>query len=61
MAKKRIQTDITPIEELIDDTIVSTKVDPFAEKVRDLKAKGYDSNRIASLLGVHKQKVDSIL
>ena len=34
--------------------------DPLADKVRDMRAKGFDNNRIASLLGTTKQIVDSI-
>lgn len=59
---KRTKTKIEDltVEQFIEDTIVQPAHDPFADKVRHLRSQGYDSNRIASLLGVHKQKVDSV-
>lgn len=29
------------------------------EKIKNLKSKGYNNNQIASMLGIHKQYVDS--
>lgn len=34
--------------------------DPYAEKVRTLRDKGFNNNQIAAMLMIHKQTVDNI-
>lgn len=59
---KRTKTKIEDltVDLTVEDITIDEVQDTFADKVRHLKSQGYDSNRIASLLGVHKQRVDTI-
>lgn len=58
MAKNTYKKTVSK-EETIEST-KSTKIekDPLKEQILALRAKGFDNNRIASLLAIHKQTVD---
>ena len=65
MAKKSYKE---PLDETLEEQVeLITEVPPvhfvedlLADKVLALRAKGYDNNRIAALLGIHVQKIDKI-
>ena len=65
MAKKSYNSEVDEIFEEqealpVEDVVLHLTEDPLADKVLSLRAKGYDNNRIAAILGVHKQTVDKI-
>lgn len=65
MAKRNkvtIEESVTdlPQENLTIYTEVEKKEDPMAEKVRNLKAKGYNDNQIAAMLMIQKHIVENI-
>lgn len=67
MAKKKLTTELDDIqnfvaneESFIEEVIKPAVEDHFADKVRDLRSKGYDDNRIAAMLMIHKEKVQNI-
>ena len=39
---------------------VAVKEDPLRDKVLDLRGKGYNDNQIASMLLIHKHKIEEI-
>ena len=63
MAKKKdiqledIVAELTTVTISSDD---SPSKDPLVERVLDMRGKGFDNNRIASLLGTKKEIIDSI-
>lgn len=67
MAKKKLTTELDDIqnfvsneESFIEEVIKPAVEDHLAGKVRDLRSKGYDDNRIAAMLMIHKEKVQNI-
>lgn len=57
--KKKIKLQET--EEIIDYVPTPTPVvDPLVEKVLDMRGKGYNDNQIASMLMIHKHKIENI-
>lgn len=64
MAKKTRLEAIQNLKEteqaLINDTIIPAIEDHLREKVLDLRAKGFDDNRIAAMLLIHKYIVEQI-
>lgn len=53
-------TSSLPVEDLILYTDIVEQEDPIIGKVKAFRDKGFDNNRIASLLGIHKSVVDGI-
>ncbi len=58
MAKIIDKNKVSTKDKVQSTTSIKREVDPLREKILDLRAKGYDNNRIASLLAIHKQTVD---
>ena len=55
------ETDFVSNEEKIVKDIITKHVeDHFADKVRDLRSKGFDNNRIAAMLMINLNKVKEI-
>ena len=60
MAKKK-KIKLQETEEINDYVPTPTPtVDPLAEKVLDMRGKGYNDNQIASMLMIHKHKIENI-
>jgi len=47
-------------EKLVRDIIQPAVEDHYREKVLDMRAKGFDNNRIAAMLMIPKQRVENI-
>ena len=58
MAKIIDKNKVSTKDKVQSTTSIKKEVDPLREKILDLRVKGYDNNRIASLLAIHKQTVD---
>lgn len=64
MAKKKIEIveeEYFPIQ--VAPTVTPTQVykHPIQDRVLEFRAKGFDNNRIAALLGIQKSVVDGIV
>lgn len=64
MAKKKkitMDENIVSNEEILEtNTITSSNEEPYAEKVRTLRGKGFNSNQIAAMLMIHKHLVENV-
>lgn len=64
MAKKKIEIveeEYFPIQVAPTATPTPQYKHPIQDRVLDFRAKGYDNNRIAALLGIQKSVVDGII
>jgi len=66
MAKRKkdkleeVQNFVSNKESIIEDIIAPAVEDHFRDKVLDLRGKGYNDNQIASMLMIHKHKIENI-
>ena len=67
MAKKKYTTRLDEIEnfvsneeKIIEDIIKPAVENHYADKVRDLRSKGFDDNRIAAMIGISSLEVKDI-
>ena len=67
MAKKKFTTRLDEIEnfvsnedKIIEDIIKPAVEDHLGDKVRHLRSKGFDDNRIAAMIGISSVKVKEI-
>lgn len=58
MAKNTDKKIVSKEVESKSTTTTKIEKDPLREQILALRAKGFDNNRIASLLAIHKQTVD---
>lgn len=58
MAKNTDKKIVSKEVESKSTTTTKVEKDPLREQILALRAKGFDNNRIASLLAIHKQTVD---
>jgi len=58
--KEEIENLVSNKESIIEVTIAPAVEDHFRDKVLDLRGKGYNDNQIASMLMIHKHKIENI-
>jgi len=58
--KEEIENLVSNKESIIEDIIAPAVEDHFRDKVLDLRGKGYNDNQIASMLMIHKHKIENI-
>lgn len=58
--KEEVENFVSNKESIIEDIIAPAVKDHFTQKVLDLREKGYNDNQIASMLMIHKQKIENI-
>lgn len=55
-----IQNYVSNEEKIIEDIIIPAIEDHWADKVKTYRAKGYNDNQIAAMLGISSLKVKDI-